>query len=86
MSLPEPVVQHTFANNVLKIEITKCGWFFHGQTSFEIQPANTFITKVTMNGFREIELEFDDPSQIPGAVVSFETKNVFFHYAAKVKV
>ena len=27
MSLPEPVVQHTFANNVLKIEITKCGWF-----------------------------------------------------------
>lgn len=86
MPLPEPELQHTFANGVLKIEITRCGWFFHGQTAFEIEPANTFITKVTMNGFREIELEFDDPAQVPGSTISFETRNVFYHYGAKVKV
>lgn len=86
MPLPEPVLKHTFSNGVLRIEILKCAWFLHGQTAFEIEPANTFITKVTMTGFREIELEFDDPSQVPGSVISFETKNVFYHYGATVEV
>ncbi|MCV0439295.1 MAG: hypothetical protein K5880_11730 [Hydrogenophaga sp.] len=86
MPLPEPVLHHTFENGVLKIAITKSGWFFHGQTVYEIEPANTFITKVTMNGLREVELEFDDPTQLPGSTVSFETRNVFYHYGAKVKV
>jgi hypothetical protein len=86
MPLPEPEVTHTFVNGVLKIQIHRSGWFFHGQTAFQLEPANTFITKVTMNGFREIELEFDDPAQLPGTIVSFETKNVFYHHGASVRV
>lgn len=86
MPLPLPEVSCVFDNGVVTIRIHKDGWFFHGQSSFEITPANTFITKVTMNGFREVALEFDDPNQIPGSEISFETKNVFYHHSAKVKV
>lgn len=86
MPLPEPLLSSKFENGKLTLKIEKSGWFFHGQTSFEIEPAKTFITKTTLNGFREVEIEFDDPSQVVGTVISFETKNVFYHYGAKILV
>ncbi len=86
MPLPVPIVTHSFDGTVLTIRIERSGWFFHGQTHFEITPANTFITKAEMNGFREVKLEFDDPTLVSGCEISFETKNVFYHYGAKVRV
>jgi len=86
MPLPEPQISRAIAGGVVTLRIERSGWFFHGQTSFELDPPNTFITKVTMRGFREIDLEFDDPAQVRGTTISFETKNAFYHYGAKVTI
>jgi hypothetical protein len=80
MPLPEPVVDHEWDGNSLKITILKSAWFFPGQTAFEINPALTEITEARQMGWREMVLTFADPSKVHGATVSFTTKNVFYNY------
>ncbi|TPV98123.1 MAG: hypothetical protein USCAAHI_02453 [Beijerinckiaceae bacterium] len=86
MPLPEPVVSHAIQGDKVEITIHKSAWFFPGQTAFQLEPANTFITRVDYNGFREVVLEFDDPTQIRGTKITFDTKNVFYFYRGTVSV
>ncbi|TPK79438.1 hypothetical protein FJ527_04785 [Mesorhizobium sp. B2-4-18] len=86
MPLPEPQVTCALDASSATLEILKDGWFFPGQTAFELTPANTFITSVNYVGFRTARLEFDDFSLAKGATITFRTKNVFFYYEASAKL
>ena len=85
MPLPEPVVAHEWNGERLAIRIEKSAWFFPGQTSFEIYPANTEIANVDVKGWREVELTFVDPKHAHDARITFTTKNVFYYYQASVR-
>jgi hypothetical protein len=84
MPLPTPLISQVRIGDQVRVTIRRSGWFFPGQTAFELDPANTFIKNVKFNGFREAVLEFHDPSKLDGATLSFQTKNVFFFHKASI--
>jgi hypothetical protein len=86
MPLPTPVLRAQWEQDTLRVIIDRDGWFFPGQTTFELEPAITEISKATFVGFREFALQFVDPSKLQDVTLTYETRNVFFHYKAAVQL
>lgn len=86
MPLPKPIATANWIGDELEIRIQKNGWFFPGQSSFEIYPANTEITSIDFTGWREVRLKFSDKKRIKNAKIMFSTKNVFYYYSGEVSV
>lgn len=86
MPLPTPVLRTQWDQDTLRVFIERDGWFFPGQTIFELEPAITEISKATFVDYREFALQFVDPSKLQDVTMTFETKNVFFQYRASVQL